>query len=106
MYQKTIQTTVPNCTSDGTEEHSYVNIGASVATIVDIKGILVTSANKCMPLNFTGVNAKTETGNIPQVRVSANNNSATSNANTVDIMNNRISYSGYTIFITLQYTKA
>lgn len=105
IYQKTFTGTVPTCSTNGTEVHDYVSIGASIDTIVSVKGIAMTSANKCIQLSFTGASADATTGNVPQIRISCMTNDASSNANKIDISNNRVSYSGYTYHVTIQYTK-
>ena len=102
LYQKTIESTLPNCTTDGTEVSKLVSIGVTAKLITGLNLITVRS---------TGTEIATGSyyvldSNGGYIRVSANNSSASSNPNIVGLTLNKASWANSPCYITVQYTKS
>ena len=102
LYQKTIESTLPNCTADGTEVSKFVSIGVTAKLITDLKLIAVRSnGTEVVTGNYYVLNS-----NGRYIRISANNSSASSNPNTVGLTLNKANWANSTCYITVQYTKS
>lgn len=107
VYQKTFNYTMPNVSTDGTRTvGSFVAIGASVGTVVDIQATLYSaSASTYDVVNYVDKLTESTDTYRKYTRFFVVNNSASSNKNTLCALCNDISFSGATAYVTLQYTK-
>ena len=108
IYQKVITSTIPNCTENGAEATSSVDIGATISEVVNASGCYFTSGNY-VPLFTRPLNtvAPTEwsTVTLRQIRFMVNTNSASSDKNKVIIKNSNPQANGATCRFIVQYTK-
>lgn len=103
VYEKTISSTLPTCSSDGSMASSYVNIGASISKGWIVSAYVInTSSHQIFTCPYI---LYTSTSSWQIMEVNLNDKSATANANTVRIQHNKASWSGYNIYITVRYTK-
>lgn len=107
VYQKTFNYTMPTVSTDGTRAvGSFVAIGASVGTVVDIQATLYSaSASTYDVVNYVDKLSESTDPYRKYTRFFVVNNSASSNKNTLCALCDDISFSGATAYVTLQYTK-
>ena len=98
LYQKTVQTTLPTCTTDGVEVGSNVSTGTTIKLVCHIHAVVV-NGNKYVMLNARSAGANTYT------RINISNNNNTSSPNNISLTNANSGWSGLTTYITFQYTK-
>lgn len=99
LYQRTIVTTMPEVTLDKTDAKNNTSIGASIdyAQLISCERY-----NNTTNIPISQYFYNTEYG----VFVYIKGNNDTSNANTVELHSNCEGWSGQTVYITIQYTKA
>ena len=104
LYQKTITGTMPTVTTDGSFVHSFVSVGSSVNEFIRLDAMMKTSGYLFAPLER---DSSTSNGMV-QAYVSGMNNSyaTSSDRNKIRISNSAVNFSGYTVYITAQYTKS
>lgn len=101
IYQKTIVTTTPNCTKDGTAVAKAVAVGASIDTVASFKGFAY-NTNAWFDLPRYSYSA----GNLMRALViTINDNTATSDKNCIRISNSYTNWSNNNCIVTVQYTK-
>lgn len=107
IYQKTFTYTMPTITTDGTRvAGSFVSIGASVGTVVDIQATLYSaSAATYDVINYVDKLSESSNNVRKYTRFFVVNNSASSNKNTLCALCNDTSFSAATAYVTLKYTK-
>lgn len=104
LYQKTFIGTMPAVTTDGSFVHSFVSVGSSVNEFIRIDAMMKTSGHLYAPLER---DSSTSNG-LVQAYVSGMDNSyaTSSDRNKIRISNSAVNFSGYTVYITAQYTKS
>ena len=120
LYQKTIQTTMPECTVDETTGVttvgiSYVSVGANVDYFVSGQLALKSSSNACVlsipyvpntqAYQVTALNTWQNGIAIPCTRITGFTNTVSSNKNTIRIENAMPGHNGAAAYITVKYTK-
>lgn len=103
VYQKTFTGTMPTVTTDGSFVHSFISVGSSVNEFIRLDAMMKTSGYL-----FASLERDSSTSNgMVQAYVSGMNNSYTtsSDRNKIRITNSAVNFSGYTVYITAQYTK-
>lgn len=101
IFQKTIETTTPTCTSQGTQAEKYVEIGEEVERFISVEGFFRIPNTADMPLNSVFKANSTITYSL----VRGNPNIATNNPNTIYISVSNTNWSDRTCYVTFQYTK-
>lgn len=103
VYQKTFIGTMPTVTTDGSFVHGFVSVGSSVNEFIHLNAMMKTTNNLFAPLER---DSNTLNG-LVQAYVSGLGNSYTtsSDRNKIRITNSAVNFSGYTVYITAQYTK-
>lgn len=103
IYQKTFTGTMPTVTTDGSFVHSFISVGSSVNEFIRLDAMMKTSGYLFAPLER---DSSTSNGMV-QAYVSGMNNSyaTSSDRNKIRITNSSVNFSGYTVYITAQYTK-
>lgn len=101
LYQKTIESTLPNCTTDGTETTRSVSLNTTAKLIVSMNltairsnGTEVTTGSY-YPIDLSG----------KYIKINGYNSSA-STPNTVLTTLNKAAWANSTCYITVQYTKS
>ncbi len=104
IYQKVLVDTIPSTTEDGTEAVKFVSVGASVAQFVDILIIANKTTNATLIGDSTAVTGNSATNKI-HIRAYGNPNAASSNKNSVGLINSHLSNNSGTCYIVVKYTK-
>ena len=104
IYQKTFTSTMPTVTTDGSFVHSFMSVGSSVNEFIRLDAMMKTSNYLFAPLER---DSSTSNGMV-QAYVSGMSNSygTSSDRNKIRISNSAVNFSGYTVYITAQYTKS
>lgn len=102
IYQKTFTGTLTNTTTEGTETITTFSIGASVKYVVRVEGfVYITASGIWQPL----CTLKSGNNALMTLRMNVNDNSASTNKNSILINNGWYKSGTNTYYVTLQYTK-
>ena len=102
LYQKTIQSTLPNVSVNGTSVTKDVSLGVSIDSVVNISGVFRAS-NAWQSMTFVvedEYNSKTGV-----IKAAIRDNAAESPKNILRLSSNLTSFNGNTCYVTLRYTK-
>lgn len=104
IYQKTFTTfKFPSATDGATASSSYIPLGVSIDSVVDISGIRKVSNGAIGPIQFVWMS--NGEGMIYHTRVVICDNSNTSNPNTIQLSTNRTGLDSDLVIVTIRYTK-
>lgn len=104
LYQKTIECTIPTTSTDGTDATNYTSVGASIDKVI---GYTCMTPDSVPAVSFKSIYCLSSITNskLKRIAININTNNASSNKNTVSIVNDVLSLSGVKLYVTIQYTK-
>ena len=102
VYRKTITTTLPDASTGGTEVSKAVDIGTTVGFVLNIYAVSYSSKGIYYPIPYIKVVSPVSG---VRVLVTDNDSTADNGKNKLIVVNSDINRNGYTILVTIEYTK-